>query len=97
MRLLRYILLTQKNISLIDKKKEITFWGKESSMKQVAMTGNIYSCMNHGVCLPTESSTKICLSFWMRSVYVHLEKKQVSKTDFANSLIFMMMKKCMHI
>jgi hypothetical protein len=48
-------------ISLMDKKKEITFLGKESSMKQVLMTWNIYSCMNHGVCLPTESSRKICL------------------------------------
>ncbi len=27
-------------------------------MKQVVMTRNIYSCMNHGICLPTESSTK---------------------------------------
>ncbi len=35
--------------------------GKESSMKQVSMTKNIYSCMNHGVCLPIESSIKICL------------------------------------
>ncbi len=42
----------------MDKKKEITFLGKESSMKQVLMTRNIYSCMNRGVCLPTESSIK---------------------------------------
>jgi hypothetical protein len=61
MRLLHYILWTQKIISLMDKKMEIIFLGKESSMKQVVMTRNIYSCMNHGVCLPTESSTKICL------------------------------------
>ncbi len=27
----------------------------------VSMIRKIYSCMNHGVCLPTESSTKICL------------------------------------
>ena len=58
MRSLCYILWTQEIISLMDKKKEITFLGKESSMKQVLMTRNIYSCMNHGVCLPTESSTK---------------------------------------
>jgi hypothetical protein len=35
--------------------------GKESSMKQVSMTRNIHSCMNHCVCSPTESSIKICL------------------------------------
>ncbi len=52
---------TQEIISLMDKKKEITFLGKESSMKQVSTTKNIYSCMNCGVCLPTESSIKICL------------------------------------
>jgi hypothetical protein len=80
----------------MDKKKEITFLGKESSMKQVSMTRNIYSCMNHGVCLPTESSIKICLYFWMKSVYEHMEeKKQVFQTDFANSLICIMMKKYM--
>ncbi len=27
----------------------------------VSMTRNIYSCMNHGVCLPSESSINICL------------------------------------
>jgi hypothetical protein len=51
----------------------------------------------HGVCLPTESSTKICLQFWMKSVYVNLEKSQVSQTKFANSLICMMMKEYMRI
>ena len=61
MRILRYILWTQEIISLMDKKKEITYLGKESSMKPMVMTRNIYSCMNCGVCLPTESSTKICL------------------------------------
>ncbi len=61
MRLLHYIIWTQEIISLMDKKKEITFLGKKSSMQQVVMTRNIYSCMNRGVCLPTESSTKICL------------------------------------
>jgi hypothetical protein len=45
--------LDPRIISLMDKKKEITFLGKESSMKQVSMTRNIYSCMNHGVCLHT--------------------------------------------
>ncbi len=89
--------LDPRNYLLMDKKKEITFLGKESSMKQVVMTRNIYSCMNCGVCLPTESSTKIFLSFWMKSVYIHLEKKQVSQTDFANSLTCMMMKKYMPI
>jgi hypothetical protein len=63
MRILRYILWTQEIISLMDKKKEITYLGKESSMKPMVMTRNIYSCMNCGVCLPTESSTKICLKF----------------------------------
>ncbi len=58
---LSYILWTREIISLMDKKKEITFFGKESSMKQVSMTRNIYSCMNHGVCLPTESSINIYL------------------------------------
>ncbi len=71
--------------------------GKELSMKPVVTTRNIYSCMNHGVCLPTESSTKICLQFWMKSVYVHFEKKQVSQTDFANSLICMMVKEYMRV
>jgi hypothetical protein len=61
MKLLHYNLWTQEIISVMDKKKEIAFLGKESSMKQVVMTRNIYSCMNHGVCLPTESSTKIFL------------------------------------
>ncbi len=55
------ILWTQEINFLMDKKKEITFLGKESSMKQVLMTRNIYSCMNCGVCSPTESSIKICL------------------------------------
>jgi hypothetical protein len=58
MRLLSFILWTQEIISLMDKKKEITFLGKESSTKQVVMTRNIYSCMNPGVCLPTESFYK---------------------------------------
>ncbi len=31
---------------------------QESSMKQVSMTRNIYSCMKRGVCLPTESSIR---------------------------------------
>jgi hypothetical protein len=35
-------------------------FGQGSSMKQVSPTRNIYSCTNHGVCLPTESSIKIC-------------------------------------
>jgi hypothetical protein len=34
---------------------------------------------------------------WMKSVYVHLEKKQSFQTDFGNSLICMMMKKYMRI
>ncbi len=63
MRILNYILWTREIIFLMNKKKEITFLGKESSMKQVSMTRNIYSCMNRGVCLPTESSIKICLWF----------------------------------
>ena len=32
--------------------------GNELLMNPLVMTRNIYSCMNHGVCLPTESSTK---------------------------------------
>jgi hypothetical protein len=35
--------------------------GKELSMKPVVMTRNIYSFMNRGVSLHTESSTKFCL------------------------------------
>ncbi len=66
-------------------------------MKPVVMTRDIYSCMNHGACLPTESFTKICLQFWTKSVYIHLEKGQVSQTDFANSLICMMMKEYMRV
>jgi hypothetical protein len=56
--------------------------------------GRSYICsfMNRGVCLHTESSAKIWLQFWMSSVYVHLEKRQVSQTDFANTLVCMMMK-----
>jgi hypothetical protein len=61
----------------MDKKKEIILLGKESSMKPVVMTRNIYSCMYHGVCLPANSSTKIFLQFWMKSLYVPLEKIQV--------------------
>ncbi len=53
--------LDLRNYLVMDKKKEITFLGKDSSMKQVSMTRNIYSCMNHSVCLPTESCIKICL------------------------------------
>ncbi len=71
--------------------------GKELSMKPVVMTRNIYSFMNHGVCLHTENSTKICLQFWMNSVYIHLEKRQVSQTDFANTLVCTMMKVYMRI
>jgi hypothetical protein len=86
MRLLSNILWTRETISLMDKKKEmivlIIFLGKELSMKPVVMTKNIYSFMSCGVCLHTESSTKICLQFWMNSVYVHLEKRQVSQIDF---------------
>jgi hypothetical protein len=71
---------------LIDKEKKkivlIIFLGKELSMKPVMMTKNIYRFMNYGVCLHTESSIKICLQFWMNSVYVHLEKRLVSQTDF---------------
>jgi hypothetical protein len=67
MRLLSYILWTRENISTIDKKEEmivtIFYFGKELSMKPEVMTGNIYSCMNHGVCFHTETSTKICLQF----------------------------------
>ncbi len=67
MRLLSYILRTQEIISLMDKKKEmivlIIVLGKELSMKPEKMTRNIYSFMNCGVCLHTESSTKICLQF----------------------------------
>ncbi len=71
MRLLSYILWTQEIISSMDKKKEmivtIFFLGKKLSMKPVVMTRNIYSFMNCCVCLHTESSTKICLQFWMNS------------------------------
>jgi hypothetical protein len=67
MRLLTYILLTQEIISLMDKKKEmivlIIVLGKELSMKPEVMTRNIYSFMNHGVCLHTESSTKSVCNF----------------------------------
>jgi hypothetical protein len=43
------------------------------------MTRNIYSFMNHDVCLQhTERATKICLQFWMNSALEHLEKRQVS-------------------
>ncbi len=91
MRLLNYIFLARE----INKKKEmivlIIFLGKESSMKPVVMTRNIYSFMNCG-CLHSENSTKICLRFWMNSVCVHLEKRQVSQADSANTLICMMMK-----
>jgi hypothetical protein len=68
MRLLSYILWTQENIPLMDKKEMIVmifFLDKELSMKPGVMTGNIYSCKNHGVCLHIESSTKIYLKFWM--------------------------------
>jgi hypothetical protein len=58
MRILSYILWTREFIFLMDKKEEITFLSKESSIKRVSMTRNIYSCMNHGVCLPTERSMK---------------------------------------
>jgi hypothetical protein len=82
MRLLSYILWTQEIIFSMDKKKEmivlIIFLGKELSMRPLVMTRNIYSFMNRGVCVNTESFTKICLQFWMNSVYVHLEKRQVS-------------------
>jgi hypothetical protein len=65
--------------------------------KPVVMIRNIYSFMYHGVCLHTESSTKICLQFWMNSVYLHLEKRQVPQIDFANTLVCTMMKEYMHI
>jgi hypothetical protein len=71
MRLLSYILWIREIISSMDKKKEmivtIFFLGKELSMKPVVTTRNIYSFMNRGVCLHTESSTKICLQFRMNS------------------------------
>ncbi len=70
-RLLNNILWTRENISSMDKKEEmivtIFYLGRGLSMKPEVMTGNIYSCMNHGVCLHTKSSTKICLQFWMNS------------------------------
>ncbi len=53
--------LDLRNYLFNGQEKEITFLGKESSMKQVSMTRNIYSCMNRDVCSPTESSIKICL------------------------------------
>ncbi len=40
---------------------------------------------------------KNLLAIWMNSVYVHLEKRQVSQTDFANTLVCTMMKEYMHI
>jgi hypothetical protein len=85
----------------MDKKKAmivlIIFLGKELSMKPVVTSRNIYSFMSCDVCLHTESLAKICLQFWITLVYVHLEKRQVSQTDFANSLVCMMMKEYMHI
>ncbi len=95
-RLLSYILWAREIISSMDKKKQmivlIIFLGKELSMKPVVMTRNIYSFINHDVCFHTESSTKICLQFQMNSVGLHLEKRQVSQTDFANTLVCIMMK-----
>ncbi len=61
-------------------------------MKPEAMTSNIYSCMNYGVCLHTESSTKICLQFWFNLAEEHMEKRQKSQTDFANTSVCTMMK-----
>ncbi len=72
-------------------------FGQGISMKPVVMTRNIYSFMNHGVYLHTESSTKICLQFWMNSVYEHMEERQVSQTDFENTLVCIMMKEYKHI
>ncbi len=71
MRLPSYILWTQEIISSMDKDKEMIvtnfLLGKELSMQPVMMTRNIYSFMNHGVCLHTESSIEICLQFLMNS------------------------------
>ncbi len=66
--------------------------GHKITSDAVVMTRNIYSFMNRGVCLHTESSTKICLQFQMNSASEHLEKRQVSQTDFANTLVCTMMK-----
>ncbi len=56
--------LDPRNISSI---VTIFFLGKELSMKPVVITRNIYSFMNRGVCLHTESSTEIGLQFRMNS------------------------------
>jgi hypothetical protein len=92
---------TQEILSSMDKKEEmivtIFFLGRVLSMKPKVPTRNIYSFMNCGVCLHKESSTNICLQYWMSSVYVYLEKRQVSQTDFANTLVCMMMKEYTHI
>jgi hypothetical protein len=63
----------------MDKKKEITFLGNESSMKQVSMTRNIYSQMNHGVCSPTESSIKLLVILDEISLRTFGEKNKYSK------------------
>jgi hypothetical protein len=53
--------LDPRNYLFNGQEEEYYLLGKESSMKQISMTRNINSCMNCGVCLPTESSIKICL------------------------------------
>ncbi len=61
----------KKNISWMDKKEEmivnIFFLGRGLSMKPEVPTRNIWRCMKHGVYLHTESTTKICLQFWLNS------------------------------
>ncbi len=51
--------LDPRNYLVNGQEEEDYLFGQGIINKQVSMTRNIYSCMNHGVCLPTESSIKI--------------------------------------
>ncbi len=84
MSILGYIFWTRENISLMDKKKEITFWGKVSSMKQVLTARNIYSCMNRGVFLPTESSINLLVILDEISLRTYGEQKTSIPHRFCN-------------